>query len=89
MTILTETEEETKEVKKGNTCRDQHEYSGFPDIPFQSVIHVSAASFRYSSHHREAAFGIGNGMVASDLVSEEDSSAGFENDCQQDSIIFF
>ena len=89
MTIQTEPEEETKEVKKGNTCRDQHEYSGFPDIPFQCVVHVSAALFRYSSHHREAAFGIGNGMVACDLVSEEGSSAVFEDDSQPDSIIFF
>lgn len=89
MTIHAETEVKTKEVKTGKTCRDQHEYSGFPEIPFQSVIHVSAASFRYSSHHREAAFGIGNGMVACDLVSEEGSSAVFEDDSQPDSIIFF
>ena len=45
--------------------------------------------FRYSAHHRRTAFGIGDGMVSCDLVSEEDSSAGFENDSQQDSISFF
>ena len=39
--------------------------------------------------HRDAAFGIGNGMVSCDLVSEKGFSAVFEDDSQQDSIIFF